>query len=163
MAYIPVLGGGGGGFKVQRGVASAAGTIVISKVNMERAFVISVSKSSGGYVAATGSISASAISSGAISGSITGSLDGTARFTNGAAQSGYSPQATFLGGPTSYNSAVSVSGTRTLSGSLSGTVGAASISGGSTSLTARAFSAQLISPTELSVDGPCEWQVIESK
>jgi hypothetical protein len=36
-----------------------------------------------------------------------------------------------------------------------------SISGGTTDLTTKQYSAKLTSSTQLTVDGPCEWQVIE--
>lgn len=38
-----------------------------------------------------------------------------------------------------------------------------SITGGTTDLTVKQYSARLISPTELECDGPVEWQVIEFK
>ena len=44
----------------------------------------------------------------------------------------------------------------TYSGSMSG-----SLSGGSTDLTTKQYSAKLISATQLQTDGPVEWQVIE--
>lgn len=150
--------GSGGGFKVQRGVASAAGIVIISEVNMEKAFVISVSKGSAGTVAASGTVSAASISSGAISGSTTGSLTGSVTVPSYNSSS-YSTD-TFK--TTSWP--VSLSGTRTLTGTVTGmAVSASSISGGSTNLTVREYSARLISPTELTVDGPCEWQVVESE
>lgn len=39
----------------------------------------------------------------------------------------------------------------------------AALSGGSTDLTVKEYSARLISPTDLECDGPVEWQVIEFK
>lgn len=36
-----------------------------------------------------------------------------------------------------------------------------SITGGTTDLTVKQYSAKLTSSTQLTVDGPCEWQVIE--
>ena len=38
-----------------------------------------------------------------------------------------------------------------------------SLSGGTTDLTVKEYSARLISPTQLECDGPVEWQVIEFK
>lgn len=47
--------------KVQRGVTTAAGIVIIAPVNMDKAFVISASKGSAGTVAATGTIAATSI------------------------------------------------------------------------------------------------------
>lgn len=46
----------------------------------------------------------------------------------------------------------------TYSATLSGT---RALSGGSTDLTTKQYSAQLVSSTQLQCDGACEWQVIE--
>lgn len=37
----------------------------------------------------------------------------------------------------------------------------ATLSGGTTNLTTAQYSARLIGPTTLAVDGPCEWQLLE--
>lgn len=117
---------------VQRGTTTGAQTVTINAVNMEKSFVISTSKGSAGYVAARGDI--------------TGNLEGNI--------TGYS--SSNQGRPTNYSSSTSfvkwlitdIYGTRTLSG-------------GSTDLTTKQYSARLISSTQLQCDGAVEWQVIE--
>ena len=115
---------------VQRGTTAAAQTVTIAEVDMEKAFVISVSKGSAGYVAARGDI--------------TGKLDGEAVFSN---VSVYEIGQTDKYANKTYVD-ITLSGTRT-------------ISGGTTDLTTKQYSAQLISNTQLQCDGPVEWQVIE--
>lgn len=113
---------------VQRGTyVGAGGTITITAVNVNKSIILSKSKSSSGYVAATGSI--------------TGTLYPDSQSNYVSAPSGGS-----AGGNAS--SFPSYSGTRT-------------ISGGSTSLTTKQFSAVLTNSTTITCDGPVEWQVIE--
>lgn len=110
---------------IQRGSTTSATTVTINAVNMEKAFVLSVSKGSAGTVAATGDI--------------TGTLSGT--FFNGS-------QTSAASAPKYGTTTRTMSGTRT-------------ISGGTTDLTTKQYSAQLTSSTALKTDGACEWQVIE--
>ena len=121
---------------VQRGVTSAAGNVTISAVNMAKTLVVSSSKGSTGYVASRGTFS----------GSTTGQLSGTVSYQAGktSSASGYDP------GNLTGN--VSIGGTRTLTGSLSG---------GTTDLTTRQYSARLTAATTVYCDGPVEWQVVE--
>lgn len=104
---------------IQRGVASAAGDVTISLVNVNKTLVLSVSKGSAGYVAARGNI--------------TGTVSNT-RYSGG--NNGYSNSL--------YDSSLS-----------------ANISGGTTDLTVKEYSARLVNATTLNCDGPVEWQVIE--
>ena len=110
---------------VQRGTTAAAQTVAIAEVDMEKAFVISVSKGSAGTVAARGNIT------GSLSGSYEHATDGIGTSRNIASLS-----------------TLKLTGART-------------ISGGTTNLTTKQYSAQLISNTQLQCDGPVEWQVIE--
>lgn len=108
---------------VQRGVATAAGTVSITQVNAAKALVFSNSKGSAGYVAARGTVSL-----------------------------------TPFGGKTCCE--ISTLDTRPGPGSFPTYSGA--ITGGTTDLTVRVYSAVLASNgLSLTCDGPCEWQVVE--
>lgn len=127
----------GGVKSVQSGVASAAGTATISSVNVAKSVVYSVSKGSAGTVAARGTITQT--SNGTISGDLyTGRID----------QSG--PMQPGTGG----GSVGSI---------VNGTVNlpTQTLSGGTTDLTTKQYSARLTNATTITVDGPCEWQVVE--
>jgi hypothetical protein len=104
---------------VQRGVTTEGLTVTISSVNVGKSFVISVSKGSGGYVAARGAL---------------------------ALQSKVYSSGTALG-DTPPGSVVSSS--------------TGQITGGSTDLTVREYSARLTGASSLVCDGPVEWQVVE--
>ena len=127
---------------VQRGVKTDSGTVTITAVNTAKAFVISYSKASAGTVAATGTVAARTLS-----GSITGTLSPSG---------GYVADYAF-GGDARLGEFPTYSGTRTLSGSAT----AAAISGGTTDLTTKQYSAVLTNSTTLTCDGSVEWQVIE--
>jgi hypothetical protein len=107
---------------IQRGVTVSASTITINEVNPNKTVVLSKSKGSAGYVAATGNIS------------LTPSGGKTTFFEE------YGPSGLVSGSFPSYSG---------------------SISGGSTNLTVKEFSAKLVNSTSLSCDGPVEWQVVE--
>lgn len=124
---------GGGVKSVQSGVASAAGTITINSVSTTKSVVLSISKGSAGTVAARGNIA----STGTIGGQV-----GNGNWNQIGINSGGYQNA---GWPI-MNGTVSTSGT---------------LSGGSTDLTTKQYSARLTNATTLTVDGPCEWQVIE--
>jgi len=98
--------------RVQRGVFAAAGSVTIAAVDPAKAFILSVSKGSAGYVAPSGGL--------------------MARITGG--------------------TTMQVEGWSTA---------AISFGGGSTNLTARAYSAVLANATTVTADGPCEWQLVE--
>lgn len=122
----------GGVKSVQSGIATVAGATTISTVNISKSVVYSVSKGSAGTVAATGNISTS--------GSMTGTVG-----------NGYVDQIGI--------NLTSGGGARwPLAGTLSQS---GSITGGSTDLTTKQFSARLTNSTTITVDGPCEWQVVE--
>jgi len=120
---------GGGVKSVQAGVYSGAGgTVTISAVVVAKSVISTVSKSSAGTVASTGSV--------------TGTLTPSTGITTagGYYSSNYDYQkATYT--PT-------YSGTR-------------SISGGTTSLITKQYSAVITNSTTITADGPCEWQVVE--
>ena len=120
---------GGGVKSVQAGVYSGAGgTITISAVVVAKSVISTVSKSSAGTVASTGSV--------------TGTLSPSTGIVTagGYYSSNYDYQkATY---------SVSYTGTR-------------SISGGTTSLITKQYSAVITNSTTITADGPCEWQVVE--
>tara|TARA_Y100001949_G_C15890394_1_gene287877 strand:+ start:179 stop:571 length:393 start_codon:yes stop_codon:yes gene_type:complete len=120
---------GGGVKSVQAGVYSGAGgTVTISAVVVAKSVISTVSKSSAGTVAATGSTS------------------GTLSPSTGIVSPGgyYSSNYDY----TKQTYSVSYTGTRTLSG-------------GTTSLTTKQYSAVITNSTTITADGPCEWQVVE--
>ena len=134
---------------VQRGVKTGSGTVTITAVNTAKAFVISYSKASAGTVAATGTVAASTLS-----GSITGTLSPSG---GGTISNVYYVQYGQCATNSTAGSFPSYSGTRTLSGSTT----SAAISGGTTDLTTKQYSAVLTNSTTLTCDGSVEWQVIE--
>ena len=121
---------GGGVKSVQAGVYSGAGgTITISAVVVAKSVISTVSKSSAGTVASTGSVT------GTLSPSV------TILMQNGYYTQQYPSQKAATTMP-------SYTGTR-------------SISGGTTSLITKQYSAVITNATTITADGPCEWQVVE--
>ena len=116
---------------IQSGVYSGSGgTITITAVDTSKSVISTVSKSSAGTVASSGSVT------GTLSPSLTVSIGGMSVYTTS----------------NLYNK-----GTLTFP-SYTGT---RSISGGTTSLTTKQYSAVITNSTTITADGPCEWQVIE--
>lgn len=135
-----LMSGGGGVKHVYRGITSGAGNVTLpAAVNMDKTVVLSTSKGSAGYVAARGSISF--------------------------------PEFTIYGKPENTNTAIafysSYGGLFPSGGNNSNRKffiqadDAGSISGGSTSLTVKEYSARLVDENTIYCDGPVEWQVIE--
>ena len=120
----------GAGIKsIQSGVYSGSGgTITITAVDTAKSVISTVSKSSAGTVAATGTSS--------------GTLSPSTHITTagGYYSSNFDYQKS--------NWTVNYSGNR-------------SLSGGTTSLTTKQYSAVITNSTTITADGPCEWQVIE--
>lgn len=135
-----IVGAGGGIKKVQRGVATAAGTITIEEVVMEKTVVFSVSKGSAGSVAVTGDLSIPAA---------TGSASGSYTHAEGRNSS------------SSTGSPAIGTASATLSLSVKCPARTGTLSGGTTDLTVKEYSAVLTSSTTLECDGACEWQVVE--
>lgn len=119
---------------IQRGVTSSALTVTINEVDMSKAIITSVSKGSTGYVAARGSISSA-------------NLDIPSKRYSSESYTLYDYK----------NTGNSSSVFPPLSGTISGTT----LSGGTTNLTVKEYSARLISSTQIQTDGPVEWQLIE--
>ena len=114
---------------IQSGVYSGSGgTITITAVDTSKSVISTVSKSSAGTVAATGTTSGTLNPN-------TGIISPGAYYST----SNNYQKATYT---------VYYSGNR-------------SISGGTTSLTTKQYSAVLTNSTTITADGPCEWQVIE--
>lgn len=128
--------GGGGVKKVQRGTATAAGTITIEAVNVDKTVVYSVSKGSDGYVAATGKLTTASKS-----------MSYTSAYA-------YNSGNTSSQAPRDYKT-----GTSSLTATIPALTG--TLSGGTTDLTVKEYSAVLTDSTTLTCDGPCEWQVVE--
>lgn len=129
----------GGGVLVQRGITSGASTVAINEVDMDKTIVLSVSKGSAGYVAARG--------------------QSELRVNKDVYDSGSSDHEYTQGTKAVYSNGNTVTSTR-INATENQTF---SLSGGTTDLTVKEYSARLISPTELECDGPVEWQVIEFK
>lgn len=129
---------------IQRGVTTAATTITVDAVNMNKAVVMSVSKGSEGEVRAQGSIRSS--------GNIT--AGGYYAGNTGSAQNGLSIKFRYDDSSrwTPYSSA-DYPATVDQSGSITPS--------GTTNLTTKQFSARLTSETTLVCDGAVEWQLIE--
>lgn len=137
---------GGGVKSVQSGVFGAAGSASITSVNTTKAIIHCVSKGSAGTVAASGTVASHAL---------LGYLDTTYSGGHGIRVNGAS------GPPAVWDVQVIQSG-GTNSASASGlTAAAASISGGTTNLTVKQYSAVITNATTVTADGPCEWQVVE--
>jgi len=129
MAATSSLYAGGSIKSIQAGVYSGSGgTITISAVVVAKSIISTVSKSSAGTVAATGSTTGTLTPSTGI------------QTTAGVWSSNYDyVKITYT---------PHYSGTRTLSG-------------GTTSLITKQYSAVITNSTTITADGPCEWQVIE--
>lgn len=132
--------GGGGVKSVQSGVAGAAGSITITAVNTAKTIVHSVSKGSAGTVAATGTVASHSIAA-------------TTIRLHAFQQTGSAPFATISNNDYSnYGTDHPVAST---------TASSASISGGTTNLVTKQYSAVLTNSTTITTDGPCEFQVVE--
>lgn len=117
---------------IQRGVTSSALTVTINEVDMSKAIITSVSKGSSGYVAARGNISSANLNIP----ETRYTISSTQMYSAGDGNSRSFP-------------------------ALSGTISSTTLSGGTTDLTVKEYSARLISSTQIQTDGSCEWQVIE--
>jgi hypothetical protein len=68
---------------------------------------------------------------------------------------------TSLSGSVSFSSGTGLTSGSGQNGSISGTVAATSISGGTTNLTSKVYSAVITNATTITCDGPVEWEVVE--
>lgn len=118
---------------VQRGVTSAAGTISVGEVNLDKAILYSISKGSAGTVAARGTLKTSKVN--------------ISYVTERAGSSNTAGDA---------RNASSTTNRTTSLPALTGT-----LSEGETDLTVKLYSAVLTSSTTIVCDGPVEWQLIE--
>lgn len=130
---------------IQKGKTTSAQTVYISRVNLNRSIVLSVSKGSAGYVASSGNLTANT----------------TLRVNQEVYDDTYRGEDTTCGIKNVYSSGTrydkaAVNATENQTIAITG-----SVSGGSTDLTVKQYSATLTSPTTLYCDGACEWQVIE--
>lgn len=138
-------GGGGGVKKVQRGTATAAGTITIEEVVMEKTVVHSVSKGSAGTVAATGTLN---INGAAVTMEVEPKLASSSTYGID-----YICKASTSGSNINYGKDWAAEG------SIAAHTG--ELSGGTTNLIVKEYSAVLTSSTTIKCDGPVEWQVVE--
>lgn len=130
---------------IQKGKTTSAQTVYISRVNLNRTIVLSVSKGSAGYVVSGGNLTANT----------------TLRVNQEVYDDTHRGEDTTKGIKNVYSSGTrydkaAVNATENQTIAITG-----SISGGSTDLTVKQYSATLTSPTTLVTDGACEWQVIE--
>lgn len=137
---------GGGVKSVQSGVFGAAGSASITSVNTTKAIIHCVSKGSAGTVAASGTVSSHVIQ---------GFLDTNYSQGHGIRLEGSG------GGPANWSVQVIQSGGVSSASNSGLTATAASISGGTTNLTVKQYSAVITNATTVTADGPCEWQVVE--
>jgi hypothetical protein len=128
----------GGGIKaVQRGSAASAGTVTITAVDINKAFVNVFGTASSGTVAATGAVSAT---NGA-----------TAASTSNLRNSNYTTNTGFDSGSSTpiSNPATNIA------------MNAANLSGGTNNLVAAVVQGYLSNSTSLVVSGACRWEVVE--
>lgn len=149
---------------IQRGVTTAATTITVDAVNMNKAVVMSVSKSSEGQVRASGYISTSGNIISSMTIGANGTVNGMGKI-GGGKNSNYSIGGDYNGNGgllTFYNSLgnglyttrdAPMPAVITQSGNMNPS--------GTTNLTTRQYSAHLTSETTLECDGAVEWQLIE--
>lgn len=122
---------------VQRGTTASSGNITINAVNPAKTIVLSKSKGSAGTVAATGS----------------------STFTLSANAGGTT---LYFAVTSDSNQSIRSSGGYQSEGGYYGFYrGTINLGGGTTNLTTKEYSAQLVNNTTISCDGPVEWQVIE--
>lgn len=131
-----LMSGGSGVKAVYRGTTTGAQTVELpAAVNMNKSFIYSVSKGSAGYVAARGTVS---IPETDIRYKNINSIDWVMMGLNKGLTSTYdNSYRVFIPAHT------------------------AQISGGSTNLTVKEYSARLIDETHIQTDGAVEWQLIE--
>lgn len=144
LAYKKMLMSGGGGVKaVYRGTTTGAQTVELpAAVNMNKSFIYSVSKGSSGYVAATGTIALPNLILKAKRGSNYNvawySSQGGLYSSGGAVLNNANDEYFYLEPKNNIY-----------------------MSGGSTNLTVKEYSARLIDETHIQTDGAVEWQLIE--
>ena len=170
VAVFPASGGGltSAIRSVQRGVASSAGNITITSVDITKTICNSFSTSSAGSVAATGTISAATGTASATSQSSAslalpvGTSNNLYLSSHAGTQSGAVTQQTCNWNSTQIfftNNSGSVGATNT--GAQNVSLNTTSISGGSTSLTAAVYGVFLVDATTITATGPCRYEVVE--
>jgi hypothetical protein len=161
----------GGGIKsVQRGSAGAAGTVTITAVNIDKAFVNIFGTASSGAPALSGGVSAvnaSINAANGTTGSRTGSNSGNGGFNSGnnnpsladtlAGANVYGAYNGFQITAYNFNLGSQNVGLNATNASLN----AQNFSGGSTNLVAAVVQGYLSGSTSLEVSGPCRWEVVE--
>lgn len=139
-----LMSGGGGVKHVYRGITSGAGNVTLpAPVNMDKTVVLSASKGSSGYVAARGTITMPDYNLRGWDG-----YNGNSIVTiNLGDSTGDSPLRPLISPSNNLNPIIPN--------------GSGSISGGTTNLTVKEYSARLVDENTIYCDGPVEWQVIE--
>ena len=146
---------------VQRGLASSAGTVTITAVDVSKSHVRSFGTGAAGTAAISGNINAANGSE-------------SAQSTNGFSSNTSSLSVTAYNSPTSQNAGASGFGSGTWPVSLGGSstnaynmnagnigLNAVSLAGGSTNIIAQVYGASLTNSTTLTVTGACRWEVVE--
>ena len=143
------LGTSGGIKSVQRGLASASGSVTITAVDVNKSFVTCFGTASSGTVAPSGTVGAQSVSLNAQNGNHSG-------FTMQGAATGGGTTPSMSGGANYTGNASSVS-----LNAQNGNTGASTLSGGSNNLVAAVVQGYLSNSTTLVVSGACRWEVVE--
>jgi hypothetical protein len=156
LATYPPAGGGGGIKSVQRGLASASGTVTITSVDTAKSFVNVFGTTSSGSAAISGNINAANgsesghnLSKGASNLSMTWSSQSTGLFINDA---GYT---------TTVNTGWTLNGSALNANGSNIGLNAVNMSAGTTNLVTAVTQGYLSNSTSLVVSGACRWEVVE--
>jgi hypothetical protein len=154
IAVIPTATGGGGVKAVQRGLASGAGTVTITAVDMNKSFVTVYGTTSSGTVGGSAAVAAA-----------NGSVSGYSGNWNAQNLSSFI-QNQVATRPID-NSGAAYFRTAPMTGSNAGANGknvslnAQSLSGGTNNLVSAVVQGYLSNSTSLVVSGACRWEVVE--
>lgn len=159
----------GGGIKsVQRGLASASGTVTITSVDISKSFVTIFGTTSSGTVAATGAINAASGSTSTSTqpvpaGYVYDSTSGQWRLiTNNRLTTGNTG-----GGTTAFvNNDINMANTAIVNvistaNAMNVSLNATNITGGTNNLVSAVIQGYLSNSTSLVVSGACRWEVVE--
>ena len=145
---------GGGGIKsVQRGLASAAGTVTITSVNISKSFVTIFGTTSSGSAAISGNINA-------VNGSTSGYSGTRAATTATTYHMGNTGSPTISGGQNIIAQIIIASSAYNANGQNIA-LNATNMVAGTTNLVTAVVQGYLSSATTLEVSGACRWEVVE--
>lgn len=144
------LSGGGGIKNVQRGSAGGAGTVTITAVDINKAFVNVFGTTSSGTVAASGTVGSHTSTFPQTTLGFPNVADG-----NLSAVRAYKDSAPAVVSGYSANTSIGTIPSTSISNA------SATISGGTTNLVAAVVQGYLLNSTSLVVSGACRWEVVE--